>query len=142
MTILYALLALLLPSQPGEAETCTGEYGKPVEFLSCKVVDFPDFRIESKGGGRPDPEVPMFCKDYEARDERETVTFSHCSTGVLGGESRFTLSGTQYVVDRDVPAKCLDGRRVRGLRIWKDSPDLPPYRVRNADRHRSFKCEQ
>lgn len=143
LKISYLFLWPLLLLEPSDATKCRADYGQPVDFKSgCTVIELPDFEIEYKSAGRPDPEVPMFCKNYEVRDEHETVTYSACTTGVRGGHGFFVISGRRYAVDRDFPVKCVDGRWLTGLRIWKETPDLPPYGERVLGVPRTIKCEE
>ena len=127
--------------QQARVDACAAQLGEPFELVSCRRVALPRFEIERTGEGRRDPELPVWCVDHEIRSATDRIELPLCSTGLLGGTAEFTLDGVGYVVDRDVPVRCVEGSWRLGLTIWRDDPDLPELEERSP-RVESFRCAE
>lgn len=140
MDLLLSLLVGVALSAQRPPARCVSELGEPFDPQACPLVELPGFEIERVGEGRPNPDLPVWCVEYEVRSASEAVELSLCSTGELGGTAGFALDGVDYVVDRDVPVRCVEGRWQLGLTIWRDGPKLQPFAERSPQLE-SFLCE-
>ena len=104
--MLTALLIVAIAAAP----SCKFAYGAVADLDRCATATLPGFEVRFTGYTQPNPNVPLSCRNYEARRGGETATFKQCSTGVLGGAAAFTLGAKTYIVVFDVGDGCAKTR--------------------------------